>query len=113
MLPLLLSALFWLGPVMHTPQTPDGLLKLAIKASGRSEHRKAISLYSEAIKGGLDPAFTYQALNNRGTEYFDLESYDKALADFSVAYADQSERDHGELVKAAQAGKIEVFIEGE
>ena len=36
-----------------------------------------------------------------------------AIADFSIAYADQSERDHDVLVKAVRAGKLEVFIEGE
>jgi uncharacterized protein DUF2252 len=37
--------------------------------------------------------------------------FDKAIADFSIAYADQSERDHDALVKAARAGKLEVFVE--
>jgi uncharacterized protein (DUF2252 family) len=33
---------------------------------------------------------------------------DDALATFSLAYADQTERDHALLVKAAQSGRIEV-----
>jgi uncharacterized protein (DUF2252 family) len=41
------------------------------------------------------------------------DKFDKAIADFSVAYADQSERDHELLVQAVRAGKLEVFIEGE
>lgn len=39
------------------------------------------------------------------------DKFDKAIADFSVAYADQSERDHAVLVNAVRAGKLEVFIE--
>jgi hypothetical protein len=41
------------------------------------------------------------------------DAFDKAVADFSVAYADQTERDHDVLMKAARAGKLEVFIERE
>lgn len=41
------------------------------------------------------------------------DKFDKALADFSVAYADQSERDHEELLKAVRSGRLDVFIEGE
>ena len=39
------------------------------------------------------------------------DSFDKAIAEFSTAYADQSERDHEVLRKAVRAGKIEVVIE--
>ncbi|HEX4132749.1 MAG TPA: DUF2252 domain-containing protein [Pirellulales bacterium] len=38
---------------------------------------------------------------------------DEAIADFAVAYADQSARDHEALVQAVRAGKIDVFIEEE
>jgi uncharacterized protein (DUF2252 family) len=41
------------------------------------------------------------------------DKFDKAIADFAVAYADQSERDHDVLVKAVRAGKLEVFVEEE
>ena len=37
--------------------------------------------------------------------------FDKAIADFAVAYADQSEQDHAVLMKAVSAGKLEVFVE--
>jgi uncharacterized protein (DUF2252 family) len=36
------------------------------------------------------------------------DKFDKAVADFSIAYADQSERDHKLLLKAVRDGKIEV-----
>lgn len=39
--------------------------------------------------------------------------FDEAIADFSIAYADQSEQDHAVLMKTVCAGKLEVFIEEE
>lgn len=41
------------------------------------------------------------------------DKFDKAVAEFSIAYADQSERDHDALLRAVRAGKLEVFVEGE
>ncbi len=41
------------------------------------------------------------------------DKFDQAVADFSVAYADQSEQDHAALMEAVRAGKLEVFIEEE
>jgi uncharacterized protein (DUF2252 family) len=37
--------------------------------------------------------------------------FEDALADFSVAYADQNERDHAALVAAVRSGDIEAYIE--
>jgi uncharacterized protein (DUF2252 family) len=41
------------------------------------------------------------------------DKFDEAIADFSVAYADQGEQDHAALVEAVRAGKLEVFVEEE
>ena len=38
-------------------------------------------------------------------------SFEEALADFSVAYADQNERDHAALLEAIHAGRVEVDME--
>jgi uncharacterized protein (DUF2252 family) len=38
--------------------------------------------------------------------------FDRAIADFSIAYADQSERDHQRLVKAVREGRLEAVGEG-
>ena len=40
------------------------------------------------------------------------DKFDQAIADFSMAYANQSERDHETLAKAVRTGKVEAFIEG-
>jgi uncharacterized protein (DUF2252 family) len=39
------------------------------------------------------------------------DKFDKAIAAFSIAYADQTERDYERLKKAAQKGKLEVVME--
>ena len=39
------------------------------------------------------------------------DSFDEAIADFSVAYADQNEKDHAALLKAIRDGKIQVSRE--
>ena len=39
-------------------------------------------------------------------------AFEDALADFSVAYADQNERDHAALVAAVRTGKVEARLVG-
>ena len=39
------------------------------------------------------------------------DTFDEAIADFSIAYADQTERDHEILTQAVREGKLEVLIE--
>jgi uncharacterized protein (DUF2252 family) len=41
------------------------------------------------------------------------DKFDQAITDFSIAYANQSERDHEILTKAVRKGRLEVFIEEE
>ena len=39
------------------------------------------------------------------------DTFDKAIASFAKAYADQTERDHAALKKAARKGSVQVFLE--
>ena len=39
------------------------------------------------------------------------DAFDRALAEFSVAYADQNERDHEALHKAIRSGKVKAAFE--
>jgi uncharacterized protein (DUF2252 family) len=41
------------------------------------------------------------------------DAFEKAIAAFAVAYADQTERDHAALKKAVRSGRVEVEMEGE
>ncbi len=40
-----------------------------------------------------------------------LQEMDKAVASFSLAYADQTEKDHAALERAIRAGKVEALVE--
>jgi uncharacterized protein (DUF2252 family) len=40
------------------------------------------------------------------------DKFDEAIADFAIAYADQTEKDHRTLEQAVRAGKVEAVIEG-
>ncbi|MBD9515779.1 MULTISPECIES: DUF2252 domain-containing protein [Pseudomonadaceae] len=41
------------------------------------------------------------------------DAFDKAIGDFALLYADQTERDHDALVKAARSGRVKVLMEEE
>jgi uncharacterized protein (DUF2252 family) len=41
----------------------------------------------------------------------DGDKFEEAIADFSMVYADQTERDYEVLLQAVRAGKLEVFVE--
>lgn len=41
------------------------------------------------------------------------DTFDRAIAAFSIAYADQSERDHAALMKAVRKGDLDVVIESQ
>ena len=40
------------------------------------------------------------------------DTFEQAIGDFALAYADQAERDHAALKAAARSGKINVYLEG-
>jgi hypothetical protein len=39
------------------------------------------------------------------------DSFDQAIGEFALAYADQNERDHAALVAAVQAGRLKALVE--
>jgi hypothetical protein len=39
------------------------------------------------------------------------DAFDRAIADFSLAYADQNDKDHAELARAVRSGKIKGVFE--
>jgi hypothetical protein len=41
------------------------------------------------------------------------DSFDQAIADFSVAYADQNEKDHAALERAVRRGTVKAVFEEE
>lgn len=75
--------------------TPGPMLEYAGRCGSRLAHAHARSGEPAKISGYLGKS----------------DIFDEAIADFAVAYADQSERDYEILVKAARAGKLEVLVE--
>ena len=41
------------------------------------------------------------------------DSFDQAIGEFALAYADQNEKDHAALVAAVKAGRIKALVEEE
>ena len=39
------------------------------------------------------------------------DSFDQAIGEFALAYADQNERDHAALVAAVKAGRLKALVE--
>ena len=39
------------------------------------------------------------------------DTFDRAVAEFSLAYADQNEKDHASFIKAIKSGRIEAEYE--
>jgi hypothetical protein len=39
------------------------------------------------------------------------DAFERAMADFSMAYADQNERDHAALDRAVRTGKVKAVFE--
>lgn len=73
-----------------------------------------MSIYSEACGWCLARAHARSGVPAKITGYLgNSDKFDEAIADFSVAYADQSERDHEVLQQAVREGELEVLIEGE
>ena len=39
------------------------------------------------------------------------ETFDQALGEFSLLYADQTEKDHAALIKAVRSGRVQAIVE--
>jgi len=97
-----------LGRHFYVRQLRDVKIKMAVETFGAAEmalfarwcgHSLALS---HARSG--DPAIISGYLGKS-------DAFDGALAAFSVAYADQNERDHAALKRAIRAGKVKAIIE--
>ena len=97
-----------LGRHFYVRQLRDVKIKMAVETFGAAEmalfarwcgHSLALS---HARSG--DPALISGYLGRS-------DAFDEALAAFSVAYADQNERDHAALKRAIRAGKVKAIIE--
>jgi uncharacterized protein (DUF2252 family) len=98
------------GPAGHfyVRQLKDVKIKMLVELFTPS----TMFTYSEACGWCLARAHARSGEPSKIAGYLGKsDKFDEAIADFSVAYADQSERDHEVLVKAVREGKLEVYIE--
>lgn len=97
-----------LGRHHYIRQLRDAKIKFAIEAFGSAEMLVFAEWCGETLarahaRSG-EPALIAGYLGNSDT-------FDKAIASFSLAYADQSERDHEAVVQAVRNGKLNAMIE--
>jgi hypothetical protein len=97
-----------LGRHVYVRQLKDMKIKMLVEVYPPSVMRQ----YAEAC------GWTLARAHARSGEPATIRGYlgksdvfDQAVADFAIAYGDQSERDHETLMKAVRAGKLEVFRE--
>jgi uncharacterized protein (DUF2252 family) len=98
------------GKHLYVRQLRDAKLKLAIETFGSAE----MNLIAEWCGRTLARAHARSGEPALITGYLgENDTFDLAIAAFSVAYADQSEKDHEAVVKAVRTGKLEAVIERE
>ncbi len=99
---------------------PDGrhfyirqLRDVKVKILVESFSRTAMTQYAKACGSTLARAHARNGQPARISGYLGKsDKFDRAIADFAIAYADQSERDHKILTKAVRDGRLKVQIEG-
>jgi hypothetical protein len=98
------------GRQFYIRQLRDAKLKLAIETFGSAE----MNLFAEWCGRTLARAHARSGEPALIAGYLgETDTFDLAIAAFSVAYADQSEKDHEAVVKAVRKGRLEAVIERE
>jgi hypothetical protein len=98
------------GKHLYVRQLRDAKLKLAIETFGAVE----MNLVAEWCGRTLARAHARSGEPALIAGYIgENDTFDLAIAAFSVAYADQSEKDHEAVVKAVRSGRLEAVIERE
>jgi uncharacterized protein (DUF2252 family) len=99
-----------LGRHFYVRQLKDMKIKMLVEVYPPSVMRQ----YAQACGWTLARAHARSGERAKISGYLGKsDTFDRALADFAVAYADQSERDHEALMKAVRAGSLEVFVESD
>jgi uncharacterized protein (DUF2252 family) len=96
------------GKHFYVRQLRDTKVKLTPEAWGGNH----LAAMADVLGGTLSRAHARSGDSAVIAGYLgDSSEFDTAIADFAIAYADQTEKDHAELQKAIKAGKIEAQIE--
>ena len=94
-----------LGRQFYVRQLKDMKIKLLVELFSPS----VMMQYAELCGWALAMAHARSGEPSKISGYVGKsDKFDEAVADFSVAYADQSERDHKILMKAVREGRIEI-----
>jgi uncharacterized protein (DUF2252 family) len=90
------------------------LKDMKIKPDVGAFHADLMMRYAEVCGRALSRAHARSGQPARIGGYMGKsDAFDEAIADFAVAYADQTERDHAVFVKALQSGKLEAVGDGD
>ncbi len=96
------------------PENPDGFNNMGLALDAlNNDSAAAIENYTRAIE--LAPDYLNDVLNSRGYDYYLLDEYDAALADFEQVLAtapDQVEANYNRALVYSQLGESEAAIEG-
>ena len=99
-----------LGRQFYVRQLRDMKTKILVELFGLSD----MTQYAEICGFTLARAHARSGQSALMSGYMgQSDSFDKAIAAFSIAYADQSEKDHAVLMKAVRNGDLEVVTEPE
>ncbi len=97
------------GRHFYVRQLKDMKIKMLVELFTRS----VMTQYAELCGWTLARAHARCAQPARIAGYLgNSDKFDEAVADFSIAYADQSDRDHKLLMQAVREGRLEVVREG-
>jgi len=89
-------------------QLRDIKISIRVETFGARE----MDLYATWCGGALALAHARSGSSNMLSGYMGKsDAFDQALAEFSVAYADQNERDHAALERAVRLGKVQAVFE--
>jgi uncharacterized protein (DUF2252 family) len=98
------------GRHYYVRQLRDAKIKFAIETFGSAE----MILFAEMCGWTLARAHARSGEPALIAGYLgESDMFDQAIADFSFAYADQTEKDHEAVKKAVRTGKLEAVIERE
>ena len=96
------------GRHFYVRQLRDMKLKILVEVFKRS----SMMQYAELCGWTLARAHARSGQSSKISGYLGRsDKFDRAVAEFSIAYADQSERDHNVLLKAVRDGRLEVVME--
>ena len=96
------------GHQFYVRQLRDAKIKPVVEIMGAAELKNYATLCGQALARAHARSADAAVLTGymgKGT------SFDDALADFSVTYADQNERDYAALLDAIRAGRVEAYME--